>query len=275
MWVKMKSPIRKRDIPINVKYPKENYDTARKFASQIFNEFGAFIRAIVIFGGQTEKKEKGDIDILIIVDNVSFFLTPEVIETYRIVTAKVAMEVSNKLHITTLRFTSFWEYMRAGDPLGVNILRTGLALIDTGFFYPMQLMLYEGRIRPTMEAANAYYSRSASTIHNSKWHIMQGILDLYWSVIDSAHAALMRQGEIPPAPKDMHDHIDRKLVKTGFVDKKCPDIMAEFYLLSRGILHRDIKDKSGKEWDRLYEKANFFVGEMRKVVINKKLMQFE
>lgn len=263
----MKAPIQKRDVPIKAQYPKEDYETARKFAASVYKEFGAFIRAIVLFGGQTEKQEKGDIDILIIVDNVGFFLTPEVIETYRVVTEKIAIEISNKLHITTLRFTSFWEYMRSGDPLGINILRTGVALIDTGFFYPMQLMLYEGRIRPTIEAANAYSARSSSTLHNSKWHVLQAVLDLYWAVIDSAHAALMRQQEIPPAPKEIHEHIEIKLVNKKLVDKKCPQIIHEFYMLSRKILHREIKDITGKQWDNLFAKASFFLNEMRKVGI--------
>lgn len=262
----MKSKIEKRDIPLLANYPKEDYDTARTFASKVYKEFGTFIRSVVIFGGQSGAKDsKSDIDILIIIDNVSFFLTAPIIETYRIVVADLARETSKRLHITTLRFTSFWEYMRAADPIGVNILRTGIALVDTGFFYPMQIMLYEGRIRPSPEAVNAYAARSASVVFNSKMKIMQAVMDLYWGVIDSAHAALMKQHEIPPAPKDIHEHIERKLVKTGLVNKRCPQIIREFYLLSRKILHRDIKEMSGKDWDHLKDKAEFFVNEMKKV----------
>ena len=261
----MKTKIQKKDIPLAAKYPTEDYDIARKFASKVYKEFGTFIRAIVIFGGQSERVGKGDIDILIIVDNVSFYLTPEVIETYRIVVERIAFETSKKLHITTLRFTSFWEYLRVGDPLGVNILRTGIALIDTGFFYPMQLMLYEGRIRPSTESVNAYYSRSASVMYNAKVKILQAAMDLYWGVIDSAHAALMKQGEIPPAPKEIHEHVERKLVKAGLVSKKCPAIMREFYLLSKKILHREIQEMQGRHFDGLNEKAIFFTKEMRKV----------
>jgi hypothetical protein len=263
----MKSQVQKRDIPLLAKYPKEDYDIARNFASKVFREFGALIRSVVIFGGQSEQKTAGDIDILIIIDNVSYYLTPELIETYRIVVTKLALETSKRLHITTLRFTSFWEYMRVADPVGVNILRTGIALIDTGFFYPMQILLYEGRIRPSKEAVNAYSARSASVFFNSKMKIMQAVLDLYWAVIDASHAALMKQGEVPPAPRDIHEHIERKLVNQRLVSHKCPSIMREFYLLSRKILHREIKEMSGKEWDSLQQKADFFINEMKKVKI--------
>ncbi|MBT6336485.1 hypothetical protein HOJ36_02090 [Candidatus Woesearchaeota archaeon] len=261
----MKTKFEKRDVPLAAKYPAEDYDTARKFASKVYKEFGGLIKAVVIFGGQSGNSKKGDIDILIIVDNVSFYLSPEVVETYRIVVGRIAHETSKRLHITTLRFTSFWEYMRMGDPLGVNILRTGIALIDTGFFYPLQIMLYEGRIRPSIESINAYYARSASALNNAQARVLHCALDLYWSVIDSAHAALMRQQLIPPAPKEIHDSVHEKLVKSGQVNRKCPAIMRDFYLLSRKILHKDIKEMKGKELDLWVEKAKFFTKEMKKV----------
>ena len=71
----MKSKIQKRDVPLLAKYPQEDYDTARTFASKIYKEFGSFIRAVVIFGGQSGVKTEGksDIDVLIVIDNVSFF----------------------------------------------------------------------------------------------------------------------------------------------------------------------------------------------------------
>ena len=68
------------------------------------------------------------------------------------------IESSEKLHITTLKFTSFWEYIRAGDPVGVNILREGMALIDSGFFEPMQQLLIQGKMRPSPEAVWVYFS---------------------------------------------------------------------------------------------------------------------
>lgn len=264
----MKSQIQKRDVPLAAKYSQEEYDLARKFSSEVYKEFGVLIRAIIIFGGQSGDSKsdlKGDIDLLIIVDNVSYYLTPEIIETYRIIVERIARQTSPRLHITTLRFTSFWEYIRLGDPLGVNILRTGVALVDTGFFYPLQILLYEGRIRPSQESINTYYARSASAMLTSKMRIFQATMDLYWGVMDSAHAALMRQQEIPPAPKEIHEFIEAKLVKKGYVDKRCPSIIREFYLLSRKILHRELKELSGREWDSYMHKADFFVSEMKKV----------
>ncbi len=68
-------------------------------------------------------------------------LTPEFVETYRIIVEKLALKHSKRLHITTLKLTNFWEYMRVGDPIGLNILRTSLPLYDVGFFEPLQQLL--------------------------------------------------------------------------------------------------------------------------------------
>ncbi|MBS3137325.1 hypothetical protein J4232_02740 [Candidatus Woesearchaeota archaeon] len=329
----MKAQIQRRDNPFKSKYSSEDYDTARSFATKIYKEFGVFIKAIMIFGGeggktsevapqlqdvmnpkekhksflkeikqtltgqqyaagqflqsslqnQAEQQQKqenqnnkisqnsknlyenGDIDILIIVDNVSFYLTPEIVEVYRVVTERIAIETSKRLHITTLRITSFWEYMRVGDPIGINILRSGIALIDTGFIYPMQLLLFEGRIRPTPESVSSYFNRSSSSLLNSNGHLIQATLDLYWAAIDASHAAVMHLGEIPPSPREISSILQERFVKTGKINKKYPLVMEKMYKLSREILHRERKSVDGKEYQRLAEEVREFVEVLRKM----------
>ncbi len=250
------------------KYEKSDIDLAYKFAKKASKEFGTFLRAVVLFGSTTKrnKKKQGDIDVLMIVDDVTYMLSPEIVETYRIVIEKLIAEVSFKLHITTLKFTTFWDYTRIGDPVGINILRNGVALIDTGFFYPLQLLLYQGKIRPTKEAVQSYFSRAPTTLYNSKWHVLQGTLDLYWAVIDAAHAALMKQGVMPPAPNEIAEVMEKELVKKKLLDKKYPKIMRKLYVVSRMILHREIKTVDGKTYEAYYKEAKDFIDTMKKII---------
>ena len=176
------------------------------------------------------------------------------------------VRVSTKLHITTMRFTSFWEYMRNGDPVAINLLRDGVALIDSGFFDPMQMLLKKGRIRPTQESIWTYYSRAPNTLHNSKWHLLQGVLDLYWAVIDSAHAALMKVGEIPPTPEHVADLMEEKLVKRKMLEHKYVVIMRNFYKLMKMVTHRELVEIKGEEFDHYYKTAEEFVNRMRKII---------
>jgi|SRR3989344_5465476 len=258
----MKFSVERKSVPYGPAYTEEDYAVARNFAVRIHNEFGVFIKAVVLFGGQSKTKHLGDIDILIVVDNVSLKISPEITETYRIITEKIASETSPRLHITTLRFTSFWEYIRIGDPVGINILRTGVALIDTGFFYPMQMMLHDGRIRPSAEAVAMYNQRCSATLLNSQNHLLQAVVDLYWAAIDSAHAAVMSTGEMPPAPSEMAETIGRFFVPRK-AEKKHVKLMDTLYKLSKEIIHRDVNFIEGKKYDALFSATKDFVKTMK------------
>jgi uncharacterized protein (UPF0332 family)/predicted nucleotidyltransferase len=255
----MKFDIKKNHIA-SVDYRKEDFDTAYEFSKKIYNEMKDFIKATVLFGSSARNVSSGgDIDVLVIVDDLSIRITPELSESYRLITERIVKDTSSFLHITTLKLTAFWEYIRSGDPVIVNMLRDGIALMDTGFFEPLQALLKQGRIRPTYESVWAYFARAPSTLHNSKWHLLQATIDLYWAVIDSAHAALMKVGESPPTPEHVADMLEQHLVKEGHLQKKDVDTMKKFYSLSRKINHREIKDISGKDYDAYYKEAHKFV----------------
>jgi len=261
------------DIPTRAnpninKYPKDELDIAREFSRKIYHEFGNFLKGVVVFGSTAREKrpEKGDIDILVIVDDLALSLTPEIVEAYRIITEKTIANTSTKLHVITLKFTAFWEYVRNGDPVAVNILRDGIALIDSGFFDPLQALLKMGRIRPTPESIYTYFARAPRTLYNSKWHLMQATLDLYWSVIDSAHAALMKMGEIPPSPDHIADMLQERLVAEGLLEQGYVSIMRNFYRTMKMITHREVKEISGEEYERYFKEAEDFVSRMQKIV---------
>lgn len=244
-------------------------DVAFSFSKRAYKEFAKFIKVIALFGSTARKMHgtAGDIDILIIVDDVSVVIDQEFSEAYRIIMNKIVAEVEpRKLHITTLKFTSFWEYVRAGDPVAVNILRDGVPIIDSGVFEPLQVLLHQGRIRPSDESVWSYYNRAPVTLHNSKWHVKQAVLDLYWAVTDAAHAALMKMGEVPPSPSQIGDMLEDKLAKKGLIDRKYPDVARRFYNFSRTILHGSVVEIKGSQFDQYWKEAAEFVEAMEKVV---------
>jgi len=251
-------------------YAQDEVELARNFIKKVYDEVGNFIKAAVLFGSlvRKTKAKPGDIDVLFIIDDVTISLNQELIETYRILIEKKIADTSTRLHVTTLKFTSFWEYVRAGDPVAINILRDGVALIDTGFFDPLQVLLLRGRIRPSGEAIWTYYIRAPTTLHNSKWHIIQAVIDLYWAAIDSAHAALMKNGEIPPTPAHVADLLEEKLVPKG-LNMKYVHIMRLLFDLYKKITHREIKEITGEEYSKYLKDAEEFVSVMGKFVEGK------
>ncbi|MBI2664286.1 nucleotidyltransferase domain-containing protein [Candidatus Woesearchaeota archaeon] len=267
----MEFNIEKRANPNIRNYSKDELSLAYDFAKNVHGEFGDMVKALILFGSaaRRESSGKGDIDILIVFDDITITLTQEIVSTYRIIIEQLISRISTRLHVTTIKLTTFWEYIRAGDPVGMNILRDGTALLDTGFFDPLHALLVRGRIRPSPESVWTYFARAPRTIHNSRWHVMQAVIDLYWAVIDSAHAALMKIGEVPPSPEKVADILDEKLVRPRHIEKRYSDIMRKFYNLQKQILYRQIRDIPGKHYDLYLKDAQAFVSKMDEF-INKK-----
>jgi uncharacterized protein (UPF0332 family)/predicted nucleotidyltransferase len=272
-WIKrgceLEFEIQKRKRQIADSYSKDAMHYAFEFSKKVYKEFAKFIKIIALFGSTARKNNgaPGDIDILVVVDDVSVIIDQEFSEAYRIILEKIVAEVApKKLHITTLKFTSFWEYVRSGDPVAVNILRDGIPIIDSGIFEPLQVLLHQGRIRPSSESMWNYFNRAPITLNNSKWHLKQGVLDLYWAVIDSAHAALIKMNEVPPSPSHVSDMLQEKLVAKGLLDKRYPALAKKFYSLSRTIMHGEAVEIHGRQFDEYFKEATDFVNEMQRIV---------
>ncbi|MDP6845975.1 MAG: nucleotidyltransferase domain-containing protein [Candidatus Nanoarchaeia archaeon] len=268
----MKFKFKPRENNLESKYPKLDRDIARKFAKTVSAELGDLISALVLFGSAARgsSKKSSDIDILLVVDDVHINMTRELVETYRILVQKSVAKVNpDRLHVQTLPLTTFWEYVRAGDPVAVNILRDGIALIDKGFFDPLQILLLNGRIRPSGESVHNYLNMAYSSLNRAKSGMDNAIVDLYWATIDAAHAALMSVGEVPTSPSAVADMIDEKLVKQRYVSKKYSDIMRHMYEISKRIMKREVSNLDGKTYDRYLKHAEDFVEAMKKVVNRK------
>lgn len=241
---------------------------ALRFAKLVDKEFGDFLKAAALFGSCTTDNttQHSDIDVLFIVDDVEHQITSQITTKYRNAIAKAAAKVSPRLHVNTLKLSNFWEYCREGDPVITNMLRDGHILIDKGFFGAAQLLLQHGRIRPSREAVWTYYTRSSQTLLSSQKHILSACVDLYWSAIDAAHAALMSVGEIPASPEHVPDLMQRTLVKKGLIKKHHPRIMRELYHLQKGITHREIREVSGEQYDGYWRETLILVDALRTVV---------
>jgi len=269
----MKFPLEWRDKKTLQNYLSQDIEIARKFAKIMYDELGNFISALILFGStiKNPSNPKKDIDILVILDDVRIKFTRELVQTYRIITEKAIAKVDPKrLHIQSMKFTSFWEYVRAGDPVAVNVLRYGASLIDTGFFDPLQILLEQGRIRPSKESVYTYMNMAPASLERSKQHLLTATVDLYWAAIDSAHAALMSVGEIPPTPDHVADLLQRILVNNGHIAKRNADFIRKIYTIYKKIIRLELSEISGKEFDKLKEETELFVNEMKKHIEKKK-----
>ena len=87
----MRFEIPLKENPNLKKYREEDLHEARQFGQKMYKEFGNFLRAVVLFGSAARGKrpEKGDIDVLVVVDDIAMKMTPEVVEAFKIITSKI------------------------------------------------------------------------------------------------------------------------------------------------------------------------------------------
>jgi predicted nucleotidyltransferase len=247
---------------------RDDHEKALQFARTMDKELGDFLKAAVLFGSCATSRGTpvSDIDVLLIIDDVGRIVTPDVTESYRSLVLHAADRTSKRLHINTLKLSSFWEYAREGDPVVINMLREGVVLIDKGFFAPAQLLLEQGRIRPTKEAIWTYYARTSNTMRSARQHLLSACVDLYWAAIDASHAALMSVGEVPPSPEHVSDMLEHVLVRRKLLDPRFPKLMRELYHLQKAILHRELKEVSGEQYDAYWNETLRLVDALRTVV---------
>ncbi|HDD70771.1 MAG TPA: hypothetical protein ENF94_01270, partial [Candidatus Woesearchaeota archaeon] len=127
----MKFVVEKRKHPNIPKYISSDFELAKKFAELLKKELEDFLKSAILFGSTARAEHpvyEPDIDVLLIIDDMTQILSPEVIQAYRVIVENTAAKVSKRLHITTLKLTSFWESVRNGDPIIINMLRDGVPL---------------------------------------------------------------------------------------------------------------------------------------------------
>jgi predicted nucleotidyltransferase len=134
-----KSKIKK--LPSTMKLASER-SIAMDFATKVYKEFDQMIKSVIMFGSSAKKisTPDSDIDIIIIIDDVAIQWDAELVAHYRGTLADVIKENPYKksLHINTVKLSTWWQDLMRGDPIIVNILRYGDALIDFGgFFNPL------------------------------------------------------------------------------------------------------------------------------------------
>ncbi|MEK6800297.1 MAG: nucleotidyltransferase domain-containing protein [Nanoarchaeota archaeon] len=250
-------------------------DIAVDFATRVNRKFDRLVKASVLFGSQTDEKntavQGSDIDIVLIVDDASINWDLELVSWYREELSKLisAQNYSSELHINTIKLTTWWEDLIHGDPVVINILRYGEALIDSGgFFNPVKALLFKGKIKSTPEAVHAALQRAPWHITRSKTAEMSAIEGSYWAMVDSAQAALMTAGKIPPSPDHIPEMLKSTFVDHGMLKANYIKEMQELYYLHKGISHGQIKNIKGAQIDLWQESAEKFLIEMTRIIDN-------
>ena len=246
-------------------------EIASDFAVKVYDKFDKMIKSIVLFGSSARRVSTpdSDIDIVIIIDDASVRWDEELIAWYREELGKliVANPYAKALHINTVRLSTWWEDMMKGDPVVINVLRYGDALIDYGgFFNPLRILLKEGKIRSTPESIYTLLQRAPGHMTRARQSMLAVVDGLYWTMVDAAHAALIAGGVQPSSPENVPEVLIERFVKNKLLNKKYVNYYEEIHSVAKEVVHGRLTSIRGKELDEWFEMTDDFLGEMAKLV---------
>jgi predicted nucleotidyltransferase/uncharacterized protein (UPF0332 family) len=246
-------------------------DIALDFATKVYSTFDQMIKSIVLFGSSAKKisTPDSDIDIIIIIDDVSIAWDEVLIAHYRESLAELVKEnpYRKSLHINTVKLSTWWADLMRGDPVVINVLRYGDTLIDRGgFFNPLKVLLKEGKIKSTPESIYTLLQRSPTHLSRARESMLIAVDGFYWSAVDAAHAALIAAGVMPPSPEHIPEIMDEEFVKKKMLNKKYVNYYYGLYNLTKEITHGKVRNIAGKELERLQSESDDFLREMAKLV---------
>lgn len=252
---------------------KKEGEIALDFSTKTYKKFDKMIKSIILFGSTIKETAVAgsDIDIVIIIDDVSIEWDQELIAWYREELGKIvrANPYQKELHINTIKLSTWWDDLLKGDPLIINIIRYGESLIDNGsFFLPLKYLLVKGKIRSTPEAIYNCLQRAPIHLNRSKLSELSSVEGLYWAMVDSAHAALIAAGVTPPSPEHIPINLKETFVDAGKLKSHYISWFRDLYTLHRGIVHGDITDIKGTNIDDWQAKTKEFVEVMAQLVKN-------
>ncbi len=267
-----KSKVSKEDIK---KFPtlklKKESDIAMDFATKAYKKFDKLIKAVVLFGSTVKQTQVAgsDIDIIIIIDDVMVVWDQELIAWYREELEKILKTnpYQSALHINTVKVSSWWEDLMVGDPTVMNILRYGEPMIDmAGFFDPIKGLLLKGKIKSTPEAIYSALQRAPLHLARSREAELSSIEGVFWSMVDSAQAALMAANIPPASPEHIAGDLKVNFVDAGKLKMKYVVWYHDLLKLHKDISHGQIKDMKGLEIDAWQQRADEFMNVMAQIV---------
>ncbi len=257
------------NIP-SLKLELEN-EIAMDFAVKTYKVFDKMIKSIVLFGSSVKQNSvsNSDIDIVVLIDDVSIKWNEELILWYRENLEKLIKQnpYRKNLHINTIKLSLWWEDLMRGDPVVLNILRYGESLIDFGgFFLPLKYLLLKGKIKPTSEAIYNCLERAPTHLVRSKMAEMSAIEGVYWSMVDSSQAALIAEKVLPASPEHIANDLKEIFVNTKRLKLKYVMWYRDLLILHKQISHGEVTDLKGVEIDSWQEKAKEFMKVMAELV---------
>lgn len=250
---------------------KSESEIAMDFATKMYKVFNKIVKSVILFGSSVKQSTVAgsDIDIIVVIDDAAIRWDGELTAWYRQELDKLLRSnpYEKSLHINTIKLTTWWEDLMRGDPVILNVLRYGEAMIDlAGFFEPLKNLLINGKIKSTPEAIYNCLQRAPTHFLRSRASELNSIEGLYWAMVDSSHAALIAAGIPPASPEHISVDLKETFVNPGRLKMKYVIWYRDLLFLHKKIAHGEVTDLTGVEIDSWQQRTQEFMKVMAQLV---------
>jgi len=244
----------------NVEHLSESrYTKAKELSYKVLAKFPGLIASCLV---SRPSRAGENIDMMFLIDDLNNVVVDQKLSDVKLAASEIAFNGELKLDCDAMLASVFWGRFRSKEEKTMELARSSLVLHDNGFFTPIQDLLVTGKIRPTKESVNIYYVKAERSLKTSEQKLQRAVVDLYWAVTDTAHAAVMVAGITPPSPAHLAETLKSELIKRNLVHKRCGEILDRIYTIAKKVMHREVFEISGREFDSLRADADFFIKEM-------------
>jgi uncharacterized protein (UPF0332 family)/predicted nucleotidyltransferase len=219
-----------------------------------------YVKSIVLIGSLAREEnpesvskllEKGDIDLLVIVDDTEENFPGE--EEMKKLLEGLANSISPKLSLQVYTLTDFWDNIRKGHPVVYSFIKDGKVVIDSGFFKPVKRLLEEGRIPFTPEVINACVKEAENCLTRMDTvRLLMIAEDAYKCMVRMGEAVLMVLDEETPPPTQLHIAL-RRALPTNLIEQKYFEWLHEIVELRKRIERKEVLKIDGEQLD-IWEK---------------------
>lgn len=241
---------------LNKVLPSKDANSIRAYFLRVLSLFRRYIKSVIIFGSSKTKTgmtNTSDIDIAFIVDDTDIqkFTLEQLRDRLFVKMAEIARDFSDKIHAQAYPLSEFWGSIIKPNPVILTLLRDGVAVYDTGFFVPIQLLYKTGNIIPTPESINNNVENAEGLIMLAENVLSTKLsLDLYNAIVAAGQALLMEYGYLPPVPKQVAKELEEIAVeKEKVLSHEDIEKVDEIIKWFKKIDHGEIKSVTGEEFD--------------------------
>ncbi len=238
----------------------------KDYSAKLREKFGKYVKAVVVFGSFARGNYTvgSDIDVLVIIDDTESDkpIDQPLRDSLHNQMQELGTQIDKEIHIQLHTLTEFWDYIRNGDALFFNYLRTGIPVYDGGFYKPMNRLLVSGAIKPSNEAIFKSIDGAKSYLTKVTDYMNWAIERMYRAATWSANAYLMASGMPPGEVPELAPVMRKYFVESGTLPSEYPDILDEIIKLHKGIEHGEIKDMSPDKVAEVKKKCDKFLAYM-------------